>query len=123
MAPRKSITPIPDVMTSRHLARLQWRAARALRAGRPCRLRPQLVLALCAHLAQVEAELMELTDTYHRLVEEHDASMEDWGRLLELLGLSSWSAWSTVSDTVVARVAALVAERRPAGETTDEGGA
>jgi hypothetical protein len=112
----------PDVMTPRHLARMQCRAARALRAGQPCRLRPQLLLALCAHLAQVEAELTDLADTYHRLVEEHDASIADWGRLLEVLGLSSWSSWSTVSDTVVARVAALVAERRLAGETTDEGG-
>jgi len=117
------MTPTPDVMTPRALAHLQRRAARALRAGSTCRLRPQLLLALCAHLAQVEAELTELADKYHRLVEEHDASLEDWGRLLELLGLSSWSSWSTVSETVVARVAALVAERRPAGETTDEGGA
>jgi hypothetical protein len=109
--------------TPRHLALLQRRAARALRAGRPCQLRPQLVLALCAHLTQVEAEVTELDDTYHRLVEEHDASIADWGRLLEVLGLSRWSSWSTVSETVVARVAALVAERRPAGETTDEGGA
>jgi hypothetical protein len=123
MPPRKPLTPTPDVMTPRALDLLQRRAARARRAGRLCRLRPQLVLALCAHLAQVEAELTELADTYHRLVEEHDASMEDWGRLLELLGLSSWSAWSTVSDTVVARVATLVAARRPTGETADEGGA
>jgi hypothetical protein len=119
MPPRKPLTPTPDVMTPRHLALLQRRATRALRAGSTCRLRPQLVLALCAHLTQVEAELTELADTYHRLVEEHDASMEDWGRLLELLELNSWSAWSTVSDTVVARVAA----RRLAGEATDEGGA
>jgi len=111
--------PHPDILTPRHLVRLQRRAARALRAGRACRLRPQLVLALCARLTQVEAELTELADTYHRLVEEHDAGMEDWVRLLEVLGLSTWSSWSTVSDTVVARVA----ERRLAGETADEGGA
>jgi hypothetical protein len=110
-------------MTLRALVLVQRRATRALRAGRLCQLRPQLVLALCAHLAQVEAELTELADTYHRLVEEHDASMEDWVRLLDVLGLSNWSAWSTVSDTVVARVAALVAARRHAGETSDEGGA
>jgi len=108
--------------TPRHLALLQRRAARALRAGRTCRLRPQLVLALCAHLVEVEAELMELADTYHRLVEEHDASMEDWVRLLELLGIHTWSSWSTVSETVVARVEALVTERRHASETTVEGG-
>jgi hypothetical protein len=110
-------------MTPRALAHLQRRAARALRAGSTCRLRPQTLLALCAHLTQVEAELTELTETYHRLVEEHDAGIADWVRLLEVLGLNSWSAWSTVSDTVVARVAALVAARRLAGETTDEGGA
>jgi len=108
--------------TPRHLALLQRRATRALRAGRACRLRPQLVLALCARLTQAEAELTELADTYHRLVEEHDASIADWVRLLEVLGLSSWSSWSTVSETVVARVEALVTERRLAGETTDEGG-
>jgi len=82
-----------------------------------------MVLALCAYLAQVEAQLTELDDTYHRLVEEHDAGIADWVRLLELLGLSTWSSWSTVSETVVARVEALVAERRPTGETADEGGA
>ena len=123
MPPCKPMTPTPDVMTPRHLTRLQWRAARALRAGRAGRLSPQLVLALCAHLAQVEAELTDLAETFHRLVEEHDASIADWVRLLEVLGLSSWSSWSTVSETVVARVEALVAERRLAGETTDEGGA
>jgi len=116
------MTPTPDVMTPRHLALLQHRAVHALRAGRPCRLRPQLVLALCAHLTEVEAELTDLAETFHCLVEAHDASMEDWGRLLEVLGLSSWSSWSTVSDTVVARVEALIAERQPAGETSDEGG-
>jgi len=109
--------------TPRHLALLQRQAARALRAGRTCRMRPQLVLALCARLIQAEAQLTELDDTAHRLVEEHDASIADWVRLLEVLGLSTWSSWSTVSDTVVARVEALVAERRLAGETTDEGGA
>jgi len=113
----------PDVMTPRHLARLQRRAARALRTGRPCRIRPQLVLALCARLTQAEAQLTELADTYHRLTVEHDAGMEDWVRLLELLGLSTWSSWSTVSETVVARVEALVAGVRPGDNVTQEGGA
>jgi len=107
----------------RHLALLQRRAARALRAGRACRLRPQLVLALCARLTQAEAQRTEVDDTAHRLAEEHDASIADWVRLLEVLGLSTWSSWSTVSETVVARVEALVAERRPTGDTADEGGA
>jgi len=108
----------------RHLALLQRRAARALRAGRACRLCPQRVLALCARLTQVEAELTELAETSHRLVEEHDASLADWVRLLELLGIHTWSSWSTVSATVVARVEALVAGVRTGGDvTTDEGGA
>lgn len=113
---------VTTAWTPRTFALVQRRAARALRAGSTCRLRPQLVLALCARLAQVEAELTELADTYHHLVEEHDTSMEDWVRMLDVLGLSSWSSWSTVSATVVARVAALVAARRLAGETTVEGG-
>jgi len=123
MTPRNPIPSSLDMLTPRHLARLQRRALRPLRAGRTCRIRPQLVLALCAHLAQVEAQLTEVDDTYQRLVEEHDASIADWVRLLELLGLSTWSSWSTVSETVVARVEALLAGVWPAGATTDEGGA
>ena len=112
-----------DDVTPRHLTLLQRRATRALRAGRPCRLRPQLVLALCARIAQAEAQWTELADTYHRLTEEHDAGMEDWVRLLELLGLSTWSSWSTVSATVVARVEALVTGVRTGDDATQEGGA
>jgi len=123
MIPRNRMTPHPDVLTPRHLALLQRRAVRALRAGRDCRLRPQLVLALCARLTQVEAHLMEVDDTYQRLVEEHDASIADWVRLLEVLGLSTWSAWSTVSATVVARVEALVTGARTGDDATQEGGA
>jgi len=109
--------------TPRHLALLQRRAARALRTGRPCRIRPQLVLALCARLTQAEAQLTELADTYHRLTEEHDAGMEDWVRLLALLGLSTWSTWSTVSATVVTRIEALVNGVRPGDDAMHEGGA
>ena len=123
MPPRNPMTFNPDVMTPRHLALLQRRAARALRAGRPCRLRPQLVLALCARLTQAEAQLTEVDDTYHRLIEEHDDSITDWVRLLEVLRLSTWSSWSTVSETVVARVEALVAGVRTGDDATDEGGA
>ena len=85
-------------------------------------MRPQLVLALCAHLTQVEAQLMAVDDTYQRLVEEHDASIADWVRLLDVLGLSTWSSWSTVSATVVVQVEALVADTLSAGVATDEGG-
>jgi hypothetical protein len=123
MIPRNLMTPHPDVLTPRHLARIQRRAVRARQAGRPCQLRPQLLLAMCARLTQVEAELTELADTYQRLVEEHDASIMDWVRLLEVLGLSTWSSWSTVSATVVARVEALIVGVRTGDNTTDEGGA
>ncbi len=97
-----------EPLTPSPMARLQHRAARAQRAGRMCRIRPQTLLALCARLAQAEAQAADLEDTYHRLVEEHDAGIADWVRLLEVLGLSAWTPYSTVSATVVARVEALL---------------